>query len=204
MSRPYLQRARARAAEQTRRDILEAARAELLAEDRLEFNVGNVAATAGVARSTVYAAFGSRPGLLSALANETLGRAGLEAVIDAYRQPDPLEALERSLAASCRMYAAEHPALRRLHVLALTDPDAAGPLRRSHGDRAIGLADLARRLAEAGRLAPGLTVGEAADRLWLLSGFWAYDELASGRGRSPEACARTIIAMARDTLLADG
>jgi AcrR family transcriptional regulator len=201
MSRRYVQRARADAAQETRRQILDAARAELLAGSRLTFAVGEIAARAGVARSTVYAAFGSRAGLIRALADDTLKRAGLDAVIAGYQRPEAVSAMEQSLAASCRMYAAEHPVFRRLHVLAQVDPEAAGPLGQSHGDRAVGLTDLTRRLAAQGHLRAGISPAMATDALWVLSGFWAFDDLATGRGRDVDSCAELLVAMARDALL---
>jgi AcrR family transcriptional regulator len=201
MSRRYVQRARAEAADRTRRDILDAARAAVLAEGRLEFGVGEVATSAGVARSTVYAAFGSRAGLLAALADDTLHRAGLEAVIAEYQRPDAVEALERSLQASCRMYAADHRVFTRLLMLREVDPDAVAPLARSLDDRALGMSSLAERLAAQGALQAGTTVQRATDVLWLLTSFWSFDELFSGRGLDADACAAILVGMARSTLL---
>jgi AcrR family transcriptional regulator len=201
MRRRYVQRVRAEAAERTRRRILDAARDALLSDGRLEFHVGQVAAAAGVARSTVYAAFESRTGLIAALASDTLARAGLDQVVAAYRQPDAVAALERSLLASCRMYAAEHRAFARLLVLAAVDPDAAGPLAGSQADRSTGMAELARRLDAEGRLRAGVNVERAADVLWVLTSFWTFDELYSGRSLDADACAEVIVAMARSSVL---
>lgn len=203
MPRRYVQRVRAEAAQQTRRAILDAARTVLLGEAGLELAVGAVAAEAGVARSTVYTAFESRAGLLAALANETLERAGLAEVIAQYRNPDAVEALERSLRASCRMYASEYPVLARLVVLAAVDPEAAAPLARSQQDRARGMADLAERLEAQGRLRPDLDVHAAADILWLLTGFGSFDELHSGRGLSADATADRLLRIARGVVIAE-
>jgi len=204
MPRRYVQRLRADAADRTRRRILDAARAAVLSDGRLEFSLGEIAGAAGVARSTIYAAFESRAGLLAALANDTLERAGLERVVAEYRQPDAVAALERSLTASCRMYAAEHRLFARLLVLAAVDPDAAGPLARSQADRAAGMAELARRLADQGRLREGLTVQRAADVLWVLTSFWTFDELYTGRGLGADGCAEVLVDMARSTVLGGG
>lgn len=203
MTRPYVQRARADAARQTRQAILEAARTAVLAEGTPDVSVGAIADAAGVARSTIYATFGSRAGLLAALSDDTLERAGLAAVIAEFLQPDPRQALERSLLASCRMYAAEHPVIRRLIVLGQLDPEVAGPLARSEGDRRGGVRMLAARLAEAGELRPGLDPESAARTLTVLTGFWAYDELASGLGLDPEAAAGVLLETARAAVLAD-
>ena len=158
---------------------------------------------AGVARSTVYASFGSRGGLLAALADETLHRAGLETVIAEYQRPDPVDALERSLLASCRMYAADQRVFARLLMLREVDPEAVASLARSLDDRAIGMASLAERLSVAHRLRPDLTRQAAADVLWVLTSFWTFDELFSGRGLDADSCARILTEMARSTLLVE-
>jgi AcrR family transcriptional regulator len=204
MTRRYVQRARADAAQRTRERILETAREALVSAPRLDFNVGEIGASAGVARSTIYAAFGSRSGLLAAVANDALERAGLPEVIAEYRRPDPVEAVERSLRASCRMYAREQPVFARLLVLAAVDPDAAAPISRSQADRAMGMSVLAGRLAAAGRLRAGLTEARAADILWLATGFWAFDDLFSGRGLDAEAVAEALVRIVRSTVLAAG
>ncbi len=201
MSRRYVQRARAEASDRTRRQVLEAARAAVLADGRLEFGVGEIAAAAGVARSTVYAGFGSRAGLLAALADETLHRAGLEAVIAEYRRPDAVDALDQVFgpAAGCtRRTIASSPGCSMLREV---DPEAVAPLARSLDDRAIGMASLATRLSDQGRLRAGVTTERAADVLWVLTSFWTFDELFSGRGLDADACAAILVEMARSTLL---
>jgi AcrR family transcriptional regulator len=162
MTRRYVQRARADAAQQTRRQILDAARATLLEATRLDFSVGDVATAAGVARSTIYSVFGTRAGLLGALADDALGRAGLGEVIAAYQRPDAVEALEGSIRANCQMYAADHRLFARLLVLAEVDADAANPLARSHGDRSMAMGELSRRLADQGRLRADMDTAQAA------------------------------------------
>ena len=108
-------------------------------------------------------AFGSRTGLLAALADDALHRAGLADVIAEYPSAGRFVALERSLRASCRMYAADHRVFTRLLMLREVDPEAAEPLARSQGDRAFGMADLSRRLADQGRLRAQVTQERAAD-----------------------------------------
>src|SRR3954471_11961998 len=107
MVRRYVQTARAESAQQTRRQILDAARDALLHEGGIDVGIGPIATRAGVARSTIYAIFGSRSGLLAELADDTVHRAGVDIVIAEYMDADPVVALERSVAASCRMYGAD-------------------------------------------------------------------------------------------------
>jgi AcrR family transcriptional regulator len=202
MPRPYVLRARAETATRTRAEIIKSARQALLASERLDFSVGEVAAAAGVARSTVYAAVGSRAELLSALADDALHSSGLDEVISAFMNPDAVVALEDSLRASCRMYGAEHRLFRRLLALGEVDPEAAAPIARSAADRAQGMSSLAERLAAQGRLRAGLSVEHAADTLALVSSFGAFDELFTGRGLDADSTADLLIDVARRSVLA--
>lgn len=102
------------------------------------------------------------------------------------------------------MYAAEHRLLGRLLLLAELDPDAATQLARSQADRVRAMEDLALRLSVQGRLRMDLATERAADVLCLLTSFAAFEELHSGRRLDADACARTLVATARATLLADG
>jgi hypothetical protein len=63
------------------------------------------------------------------------------------------------------------------------------------------MADLAQRLAEQRALRTGLSVERAADILSLLTTFWTFDELHAGRGLDAEACADTLVGIARKSLL---
>ena len=188
MARPYVQRTRAESARQTRAQVLTAAREAILGDGRLEFSVGDIADRAGVARSTVYAAFGRRRTALRPR-RRTLHRAGLEGVIAAYQQEDAVAALEESLRAICWMYAADNRGMIGLPVLSEMDPDAESRCHARRptvdGRRCSFLADRRARAAP-GRRRPD----QAADTLSIPTGFWAYDELATGR-RLDVMCMRT-------------
>jgi AcrR family transcriptional regulator len=201
MPRKYVQTARADASQATRRAILDAARATLLGDGPLTVGIGEIAGRAGVARSTVYAIFGSRAGLLAELSDDVLHGAGLGPVIDAYRDPDPVRAIDRSFLAASHMYAADREAFARLQVLASIDPEAAVPVERSDGDRRAGMDDLGRRIEAAGRLRDGVTPERAAQVLSVLSTFHAWDELATQRGLDPDAAAEVLLGTVRATLM---
>src|SRR5690348_8439374 len=76
-SRPYEQRVRAEQAEETRRRILDAVDQQLRASPTQPLSLERVARTAGVARSTIYLAFGSRAGLFDAFIEDLWARTGL-------------------------------------------------------------------------------------------------------------------------------
>jgi hypothetical protein len=83
------------------------------------------------------------------------------------------------------------------------DPDAVGgAMQRSEERRARGMLWLGRRLARHGHLREGLGAKRAADRLWVLTSFDAFDLLYSGRGLSANEVARILVETAERTLLA--
>jgi hypothetical protein len=61
---------------------------------------------------------------------------------------------------------------------------------------------LARRLSRHGLLREGLAAKAAADRLWVLTSFDAFDLLYTGRGLSADAVARTLVDTAERSVLA--
>ena len=87
--------------------------------------------------------------------------------------------------------------------MAALDPDAVGgAIERTEKNRAKGMMRLARRLGRHGLLREGLTAKEAADRLWVLTSFDAFDLLFSGRGLPADEAARVLVDMAERSLLA--
>jgi len=165
-------------------------------------SVERIARTAGVARSTVYASFGSRAGLFDAFAADLLERGGFRRVLDAVADPDPRVTVRAGITGGVHTFAAHRDVFRALISMAELDPDAVGgAMQRSEQRRAKGMLWLARRLARDGALREGLTVTQAADRLWVLTSFDAFDLLYDGRGRSARAVAGVLVDMARHSVL---
>jgi AcrR family transcriptional regulator len=201
-SRPYEQRARAEAAAQTRRRVLDAVYAQLRAAPAEPVSVDAVARAAGVARSTVYVIFGSRAGLFDAFAGDLLESGGFQRVIDAVADPDPRVHLRDGITGGVHMFAAHRDVFRALVSTSAVAPDAAGgAMRRSDENRARGMIRLGRRLARAGLLRDGLTAKKAADRLWLLTSFDAFDLLYGARDLAADDVARVLVDMAERSIL---
>ena len=81
------------------------------------------------------------------------------------------------------------------------DPDAVGgTIQRGDRNRAEGMESLAERLAEQDELRPGVTAEAAADLLWVLTSFDAYDLLVTGRGLSAEAAGDLLVETAERAL----
>ena len=202
-TRRYEQRLRAQTAEETRRRVLDAMYDQLRKTPAEPLSVDRIARSAEVARSTVYAIFGSRAGLFDAFAADVLERGGFRRVLDAVADPDPRATLRAGITGGVSTFAAYRDVFRALVSMAALDPDAVGgAMQRSEERRAKGMMRLARRLARAGLLREGLTATQAADRLWVLTSFDAFDLLYSGRGRPANAVAGVLVDMAERAVLA--
>jgi len=198
--RAYRQSLRAELAMETRQRILEVTR-ECFARVPIEnVSLEDVAARARVARSTIYKAFGSRQGLMVALAEDLLRRGGFDQLGRAFRNPDPRIALESSLREGARLYGEQHAVSRAIMTLAALDPDVAHAAARFEYGRKEGMADLARRLKAKGALRAGVTEQEAADVLWVVTSLDTFSQLYQGRGLSVDETADRLIAIATRTI----
>ena len=199
--RRYEQRQRAEAAEETRRRILDAVYRRLEDAPSQAVSIDQVARIAKVARSTVYLIFGSRAGLFDAVADDLLERGGFDRIVQAVAHPDPRETVREGIRGSTHMFAAHRDVFRALVSMAQLDPDAVGgTIQRADRNRAAGMASLAGRLEEQHELQPGVSAEAAANLLWILTSFDAYDLLATGRGLSADAAADLLIETAERTL----
>ncbi|MEC3957837.1 TetR/AcrR family transcriptional regulator [Nocardia sp. CDC153] len=110
--------------EQSRRQVLDAARALLGEADGYNgFTLDAVAKRANVARATVYYQFGSKTGLLEAVCDDLGVAGGLSELVKAFTNPEPLAALAEFIACFARFWQADRPAMRRLRALAALDSD---------------------------------------------------------------------------------
>jgi AcrR family transcriptional regulator len=156
--------------------------------------VDHIARTARVSRSTVYLIFGSRAGLFDALAADLLHRGGFDRVLEAVAHPDAREHLRAGIRASAEFFAADRDVHRALQSMSALDPRAlGGAVQRSEERRTGGMAHLAQRLADQELLRPDVSVREAANLLWLLTSFDAFDLLYTGRGMSVDEVATALI-----------
>src|SRR5215831_15191845 len=174
--RTYEQRARAEEAARTRMRIIEAVFARLRETPAEPVKIERIARIAGVARSTVYAIFGSRAGLFDAVGRELAARSGYEQLVDAKHQPDARDHLRAGLLAASEMLAANRDIYRALRSMAQLNEQAVGDVvKRMDEERAAGMKRLASRLAEQGVLRDGLSADEAEAVLWVLTSFESFD-----------------------------
>jgi AcrR family transcriptional regulator len=198
--RPYRMERRRESSDENRLRIISAAR-ELLASRKTSarFSVEEVARRAGVARMTVYHQFGSLGGLLEGLCDSLAIAGGMNHLADAFRAPDALEALDRFIAVFTGFWESDRPVLRGLGALAVLDPQFAAVLEERYGWRRKGVRALLERLAkQTGRPKPR-EMDDAADLLYLLTGFSTYDTLATPK-RNTEQVIRLVQRLARAAL----
>lgn len=192
-TRRYEQRHRALAAQLTRERILDALAEQLRAAPTEAPSLDKVADLARVSRSTIYTAFGSRAGLFDAFTTALWEGNGLAEIAAAVEVPDARAHLRRGIHAACRMFAGDIEVYRILFSMARLDPESVGgAVLRKEQNRSGGMAYLARRLDEQGALRPGITPDYAADLLWMLCSFEAFDLLYTGRSLSVDSAARVL------------
>src|ERR1700719_4474852 len=120
--RPYQLGQRQASSEQTRSRIIDAARELLMTSNGFSgFSIDAVARQADVARMTVYHQFGSKIGLLEALCDSLAASGGMEQLASAFRQPEPLDALDEYITVFGRFWESDRLVTRRLRGLAALD-----------------------------------------------------------------------------------
>ena len=203
--RPYRQKLRADAAEETRQRILDTLYERLRSAPAEPVSVDEIARRARVSRSTVYLVFGSRSGLFDALTERVLRGEGDDMIEEAVRLPDARDTLRGGFEGGVRMYAAHDDVFRVLYRTGKLDPEGAGrAITRSEQRRSASMRWLADRLQEEGHLRADVTPEHAAHVIWLLASFDAYDALAAGRGLDADAVAEVLTRTAEAALLAAG
>ena len=196
--RPYRLGKRQAAADETRAQILAAARELLISPEGLAgFSVDAVARRADVARMTVYYQFGSRGGLLEALFDDLADNGAInDWLLAALAQEDPFEALDASIAAFGRFWAADRLFIRRLHAVAALDPDIAEGDRARHERRRHVVRGIVERIADRYGRPSEESVDEATNILQTLTSFETFDALA-GPSRSAEDVTPLLQRLAR-------
>jgi len=187
------------AVDRTRARIVAAARAVLRARHGDAFSIDAVARRARVTRATVYQQFGSRAKLLEALFDELAREGGMWDLSEAFRRPDPEQALALFVATFGRFWTAYRPIHRRLAALAALDPGLERTLRARQEWRRQGLRTLVPRVRARYGAPPAHGQDEVIDLLFTLTSFQTFDMLAGPR-HTPTDVAALVLRAARAVL----
>ena len=191
--RTYDSSLRKQQAGQTRSRILDAAQRLFAEKGYPVATVEAIAGEAGVAVDTVYAAFGSKRGVLQALLNmrvggdeaelDLLARAGPQAVKREHDQRAQLAAFAADISAIIER---ARPVDDIIRGAAAVDADIATLRAEAQAYRYRNIRELVSWLAAKGPLRAGLTEDDAAAIAWTLTSPEVHGLLRVTRGWSPE------------------
>lgn len=198
--RPYQLGKRQAQIDDSRRKIIEAARA-LLAESTsyTAFTVDAVARRADVARATIYYQFQSKSGVLEALCDSLAETGQMSSLAHVFMTDDPDEALRGFISAFARFWGADRLVMRRLRALAQLDPEVRVVIDARDERNRQGLRVLLARMAQRPDVLPALDGEEAIKILHTLTSFETFDSLA-GVDRSPADVVPIVVRLVETVL----
>jgi len=179
---------RQRQAQQTREEILTAARSLFVEHGYAQTTVAQIAKQAGVAVQTVYSSVGSKAEVLVALLEASRSDAGVPGRDRAAAEAaDPQEIMRTGNGILRAVLESSGDVFRLLIDNAAADPDVAAAWERTKQYIRMGVEAGVRRVDELGALAPGLSIDRAVDiisvvlsprvYLGLLDRGWSHDEI---------------------------
>lgn len=164
----------------TRANIVAAGRRQLIDRGYHRLGLEDVAADAGVTRVTIYRQFGSKLGLLEAIADDVAqrsqvaGRVGAAAAV-----ADPSAAFRAVISELCRFWDIDPDLFRRLVSLSAVDPVAQHVIDVREQWRYDQIGTVVRRMAAGRRLRPPFDASSATVLIGAVTSFPACDEIAS-------------------------
>ena len=163
----------------------------------------DIAARAGVSRTTLYRHFASVTELLDAVGADLLARARFDRLLAALELDDPIDALRQVTIAGTAIWAIDTTLVRNLILLARAQPEAVPVIDQLERGRVTAMERLAARLHRAGRLRDGLARAQAVDLLVVVTAFAAWDELVTARNRSAATATAAIVDLAVRSVVKD-
>lgn len=180
-------------ARQLRVAVVDAARVLFVERGFVATTIGEIADEAGVSQQLVYAAFGSKRGLLAKVLDWTV--AGDDEPVPMAERPTIVAIrAEPTVVGKCALHARHirllapriAPTLQMLRAAADADPDARAILGKSEGQRRTGTGLLVGELRGAGALRADMTDDQIADALWALAPDVVWTALVTRRGWSAD------------------
>lgn len=190
-------------ARENHRRIIEAATSLFAARGYAGTSMTEIAAAAGVAVQTVYAAFGTKVNLLARAIDVSLAgddapvaMAEREPVRQVMAEPDPYRTVEMYAALTAAISARAHGIVLAAWAAAPSDPAVAALVAELDAQRLRGMTGAARSLAAkaraAGCLAEDVTEEDIRDALWIFNSAQLYGLLLRDRGWTPERYERWL------------
>lgn len=170
----------------------------------MDVSQSEIAAVAGVSRQTIFYAFGSRTGLLTAMVRHKDDQTDHVARLTSHAQGegDPVEAFLGYTAVWLDYLPEVYPVAVLLDAAALTDTDAKAAIEDRLVDALLGgFQRLAGRVAAAGRLRPGVAPEEVAQEIWSATHVSTWRRLVVECGWTRERFVATRLALARSHVL---
>jgi AcrR family transcriptional regulator len=197
--RPYAGARRRESAESVDR-VLEAAERLIKEGDFHAATMDELAVAAGVSRATVFNRFGSKLGVLEALFTRGMEGPEMEAIQEVLALEDPVAALDAVVEAGCAIWEACGFVVQQLQAVAVLEPDAAALVDQQRDEQRADLQRLARRLAKAGKLRPGLSQARATATLHMLTSLESFLWLRQSYGVSLRQTREMLAELARTLL----
>lgn len=203
VKRRYDATRRRQQARQNQRRIIDAATSLFAAHGYAGTSLAGVAAAAGVAVQTVYAAFGTKVNLLARAIDVGLAgddapvpMADREPVRQVMAEPDPYRTIEMYAALTAAISARAHGVVLAAWAAAPSDPALAALVAELDAQRLTGMSNAARSLAAkaraAGCLAEDITEDDIRDSLWIFNSAQLYGMLLRDRRWTPERYERWL------------
>jgi TetR/AcrR family transcriptional regulator, regulator of cefoperazone and chloramphenicol sensitivity len=181
--RSYQSEIRQRQADETRARMVVAARKLLEEHGYAGMTMGAVAKKAGVAVATVYAVFGSKTGILSAILDAARFDESYQGLVrEAMQASDPRERMRFPARIARRIYESEHSVLDLLRGAGAVAPALAESESKRECTRYEAQAGMIQFLVRSRSLRRGLDAQRARDILWSLTSRDLYRLLVQERG----------------------
>ena len=192
----------------TRAAVIDAARSLFLERGYAATTIEAISEAADTPQPTTYRLFGSKTGILKAVIDvaivgddDAVAMADRPQVRELLAEPDPRDRLDRFAALLRDLMARAAPVHRLLADAARSDQEAAVLLTDVARQRHDGQRRLARSLARAGHLRPGLRERDAADIIHALASPEVYGLLVLDRGWTDERYEKWLAAILSEQLL---
>lgn len=176
---------RQRQAQETKDRIIAASRALMAANGWAATTIDSIAAEAGVAPQTIYAAFGNKRALLEGMRRAMLRDSEIpELMAQAAAEPDAYRRLRLWAQLVRQQMETSYDVICIHRQAAASDPKVAAAYREVLDDRARTFAEFIHELRD--DLAHGVDEATASDLLWCFSNEEIYRELVEERGWSAD------------------